>query len=75
MRRHLVQLIATLLLALLVFAQDEQVRAQAGHKDVETPAVREGESQQVLAVDVPPETEADGECECAAGSTRRAVMT
>lgn len=61
MKRHLIHLIATLLLALLVFAHDEQARDHDGHRDSDPPAVRDGEQQQVLDVDVPPEVGHDGE--------------
>lgn len=56
MRRHLIHLIAALLLALLVFA-DEGVRVKE-----EREVVVEGQEQrQVLDVDVPPEIGPDGE--------------
>lgn len=61
MKRHLIHLIATLLLALLVVAHDEQARDHDGHRDPDPPAIRDGEQQQVLDVDVPPEVGQDGE--------------
>lgn len=58
MRRHLIHLIAALLLALLVFA-DEGVRVKE-EREVVVDGQAE-EQQQVLDVDVPPEVGPDGE--------------
>lgn len=60
MRRHLIHLIAALLLVLLVFA-DERARNQDEGRKATLVKGQVEEQQQVLDVDVPPEIGPDGE--------------
>lgn len=62
MKRQFILLITTLLLAFLVFARDEQARREDKEPVLNPTLAPEGQQQEVLDVDVPPEIGPDGEC-------------